>query len=492
MCLDYKARISLDKGNIEESLDYLQEEEVIFRKLGNLNNLIKCLSNQGIDFYIQGLYEKALNKFQEAKKICKENGIKEELASVYENISLAYRKLNEKEKFLKYHNKVKEFLQYDKDPKNIGIILNNSLLTLKGSNVPEENYNFLTDALQYCEKNNLIGTKVIILANLADILIQRGDFDKGEQLLSEAIALSEKYNLNIEKADVLETLGRLLSKKGETEKSITVINNSIKIAKSLNYVSLLIENYVLLGDIQRNRNRLDESFRNYSLALIKFKDITDNITSIELKEQFQKSYENLPKLMEEINNLIESGMLEPNLGELVDLQTISTKACEKVKTKFGLNNESCKEQNLRLKENIMKEFGNKIDTILDEFNKLNYSEILRDFKEALEVYDNKRRSPISMIRNVLEGLVKTIIQSLNEIPQSMNTNLHILEKKGILKATPENAPDRHLEITRLLNLYGLLSTHGSHPNPLDSEMVSSLFIQTIDAISLLLKRIKIK
>ena len=85
-----------------------------------------------------------------------------------------------------------------------------------------------------------------------------------------------------------------------------------------------------------------------------------------------------------------------------------------------------------------------------------------------------------------------MIQELNEKYQNMKVNLIILEKKRILHSTPWNKPDPHLEVNHLYKLYGLLSTHGSNPNPLDSEIVSSFFIQTIDWISLLLKRYKIK
>jgi len=73
--------------------------------------------------------------------------------------------------------------------------------------------------------------------------------------------------------------------------------------------------------------------------------------------------------------------------------------------------------------------------MLTEFN---FTTVVKDFNEAIEIYDENRRAPIPLIRNVLEGTIKGIIRKVGKKLKAMRKNLETLERYKILKPTPKN------------------------------------------------------
>ncbi len=129
-----------------------------------------------------------------------------------------------------------------------------------------------------------------------------------------------------------------------------------------------------------------------------------------------------------------------------------------------------------------------IPSIQISFKLLNYDGLLRDFNEALELYKPERKAPIAMMRIVYEGLITNLIKEFNEKPINMKRNLEILEIHEILRETPGNRGDKHLDLTYSYNLYSRLSYYGSHPNPNGQDIYRQLFFETIGWMEILLKR----
>ena len=208
-----------------------------------------------------------------------------------------------------------------------------------------------------------------------------------------------------------------------------------------------------------------------------------------MRDSYYENFKELPDILEEINNLIEQSSFEPNLNELESLKETSIEMCKTAnKIIEDFNNKKCREQQEALEIkiiNILKGQLKEIKALLAEHN---FNVVIDDFNEALELYDSKRKAPLSLIRTVLEGLVKGIIFKIGKKPKSMIKNLEILEQSDILKPTPDNKQDTHIEKSTVYKIYGILSNYGSHSTPQDSDITPNIFINTIGWIHLILKR----
>ncbi len=130
----------------------------------------------------------------------------------------------------------------------------------------------------------------------------------------------------------------------------------------------------------------------------------------------------------------------------------------------------------------------KISYIKNKLEEENFKNCLRDFNEALNVYDEGRIAPIAVLRRVFECIVNIITKKIEGKKYGISKSLQILENKKILLDTPNNRSDTNLEKNLSYKLYGLLSYYGSHDNPYEPNITNILFYLTIYWIYLILKR----
>lgn len=352
LCYDLLGRLYFDSGNIQKAMEYLEKNERLLIELNDPLNLVKILENQGLIFYYQALYEKVLEKYSLAIKICNENNYNDELSNIYGNLSLTYKHLNNPEKVIEYYEKSMELLQYTKDPEVKASVISNFtfIFETKGFE-PSIIIRHFENLIEYCEEYNLFGTKVMILMNYSEFLIINDKIPEAEEKIKEAVELCHKYNLEIENAMLSTTLAKILIGKGEKAKVISSVRESILIAKKHKNFNVIISNYKFLGEFYKKEEKFYESYRNYNQALSYYQYISDNIISIDLRENYRKNYEYLPKIIDDINNLIESGNVTLNLTELQSIQESSKNACRAADIRYrDLQKEDCikiiKKQNL--------------------------------------------------------------------------------------------------------------------------------------------------
>lgn len=114
--------------------------------------------------------------------------------------------------------------------------------------------------------------------------------------------------------------------------------------------------------------------------------------------------------------------------------------------------------------------------ILFFFNEFHFKEVSSNFLEAIHSLHSKysRKSPLAMMRTVLEGLTKCIIDHLKEKPKGFASNIHTLMDYNII----DNGHN-------YMKLYNKLSRFFSHYNERDINSDNS-FYQTIIAVFLLI------
>jgi len=346
-------------------------------------NIIRNLSNIGNIFYMQGSYEKALESFNEAKNLSIKTNQQSEFAPIYASIALIYLKLKDFEKFNENYELALQNLQYNNNPVEIATILNNSIADIGKEKVTEEVFHFLNKILQLCEIYDLKGIKITILSNLAKYFNQKGEFEEGEKFLKEAIELANKYKLSIDKGEILNSMGYLYFQKGDIERAIDSITKSIKIAKKLQHSFLLLDDYILMGELYKIQSNYNESYRNFTQAFQNYHNIVSSISSYELKAKFINYYQELPKIIEELNDIIESEEISPNIAELSKLQKLSNETCKiLVKEYADFEFEKCIRQNDRLKDFINKHKSRRLEEDARElFRKKDFFNVIPSSKD---------------------------------------------------------------------------------------------------------------
>lgn len=460
-----------------------------YKMLNDIPNQIVGLSSIGLLFKEAQNIVKALKYFHKAEKLCEKNQIYSEIAPIYQNLADLYLELRDLGQFKKYMNLSLQTFENISGEDRLTTFFINLMATMGNISDFEGEEEILLDLLKYSEENNLKGCKITLLLNLGKFYLRKGELDKAEVLTLKALKITNQENISRELCRVNYDLAVIYRNKKDYPNAIEFAQKSLDLSKKTNSLKFSIDNYLILGKIYYDLGRYHQSYRNYSEALNLFRQILDQFSTKELRESYKENFKELPEILANINDIIENQAIEPELLELTNVKQIGIQACKAGERLIeDFNKQKCQDQNDLLERTIVSEFKKTIKEIKLLLPKYSFNVALRDFEEALGIYDSGRKAPLSLIRSVLEGIVKKIVKKLGKKPKGMKKSLEFLEKEQIIKATPQNKQDPHVERSAIYKIYGVLSNYGSHPSPQDSEITPNIFISTIGIIHLILKR----
>jgi tetratricopeptide (TPR) repeat protein len=258
--------------------------------------------------------------------------------------------------------------------------------------------------LEYSEGNNLKGCKIIVLLDLGKIYLRKGNYERSEQSTLNALKIAQESNIRREICATYYDLAVIYKSKGENNKAINFAKKSIDISKEIGDIKLKVKNFLILGEIYYKLDKYLQSYRNYAEALTIFRNILDKLSKKELRGKYKENFQELPKILDKMNKILENSTFEPRLNELIEIKENGTKVCQTATENIeDFNTEKCKTQNEILKQIIVDQFKREIKEINQLLIKYNFKTALRDFNEAQELFDSKRKAPLSLIKNVLEG-----------------------------------------------------------------------------------------
>ncbi len=331
-----KGIINKSLGDFDKSLEFTKKAKKLFKEL-YFDDLLKVYFNIGNTYYFQGNYESSLNNYKKAEKICIENKILKSFSGIYQVISFCYLALNNSDKFREYSGKVFEYLNYVNDPQRQAEILNNlTIPTFFRDETSETLRKFLLKLLEDCNEHNLNNQKVKTLRNLAGISITQGKHAEAKKYFDQALDICKALHYEIDIAYIHNNLGLMYYKEGRLENVIQAMKKSINLSKKYNIVPLIIDGHKLLGKIYKKEKVYDKSYHHYREALDCYQRISGEISSIEQKEQFHILYRYLPKIIKELNNLIDSRDVKTELEELISIQNILKEICSSANKQFKI------------------------------------------------------------------------------------------------------------------------------------------------------------
>lgn len=269
------------KGDPAKSIYYYEQALAILKALDNKDLIPSTMTNIGIVFMKQAVYDKALSNLFEAAIYFEEKKELRSLSSVYNSIGSIYRYERSYDKALQYHAlalEARKELRYDK---GIAGSLNNigTVYTELG-NYDSALYYFNL-SLKLKEIGNLPYEKASTLSNIAETHFLKKNYTLAEtyfievhKLLEEAgdkVGLSESY-YNLARINIVKSAYPLAEKQALL---------SIKIATEAGVSDIRLKAYTLLKKIYT-------STKNYPKALV-YADLFIGLNDTLLGEEKQKS-----------------------------------------------------------------------------------------------------------------------------------------------------------------------------------------------------------
>ncbi len=290
-----------------------------------------ALTNLAAQLRFEGKFENALNNLMKAEEICENEGYYENLVVILIGIGSIYSDMGMQEKTEEYLRKAE---------KSIGSIGNARLVASFYGELGtfyqwignlDKSVEFLNKSLQISRARKLKITTGQIFLNLGIVMSQKGEYDESYNYLIKALKLFKEIKNKILISRVLTSLGILFKNQKNYHKAIKFLEDSQNIAKNENDIMLKIRNYGLLGECYKETKKYYESYRNFTQCLFHYQQLLNNINTISLKESFKERFEDLNNVVHELNNLLESGKIDPEVSEIIKTKEITINTCKKSK-----------------------------------------------------------------------------------------------------------------------------------------------------------------
>jgi len=229
------------------------------------------------------LYE-AQNNLDEALEYAEKLKNKRSLGIIYNYKGKIQLINNELDNAIKSLNKAIEIQRMTKDDENLAY----SYKTLGEIFAHKKDYSQASD---YFKSAKNLFQQEDLIEGLSETLLIEGEtettlnnFKKARQIIEQSLVESKKIGASKIQSDALIKLAVINNELGDYEKAISYSYDGIQIAKEKNYTNILIEAYLNLSRIYKNK-------KNYETSLVymeKYIKLSDSIKSIKVMHSSQE------------------------------------------------------------------------------------------------------------------------------------------------------------------------------------------------------------
>mgnify|MGYP000566098013 CR=1 FL=1 len=441
-------------SNLDKAKEEFKEAMHFFRKEQDTIGVILGYLNVGGIEYEQGVWEKSLEKYQEAYDLFdrKEKKYSYLKAAILSGLSSVYEKMGEFDNSIKYAKQSLEmdYVELERYPEKITLSLNKLARLEFSRKNHEEAFEYLKTSDSIIDLYNVDSNRPIAATIRGKFLIELEKYQEAFEILSEVKPLLEKYNLEGGfKIDYHKSLGIAYYHKGSIKEAIKTLLFAEKKAEEEGFNNQLstIKKYLALSYRATNKNEL---------AFAKLREsqkISDSLFGIE-KQKVLKEVEAKYQTEKRENELLqvkaEKATTELNLSNqrfityglvlgLLVLLLIGFAIVQRNKREHQLALSKQKEQNLQsiiiaeekertriareLHDGIVQQIGATIIKSRNTFKKLGVSEQpeSEELLQELEASSKEIRFiSHQMMPRVLEekGLISALEELLNNSFQS--------------------------------------------------------------------------
>lgn len=237
-----------ETGRPDDGLDYLFEALAIQEQLKDKVAISNVLNNIAVFFHTQGKYNEAIKYMHQVCALDRENGDSSALGYTYSNLG-AFHYFNEaNDSALFYHNK---------------------------------SYEIRTNLKEDFQRARSLN-------NIANVLVDMGEFDKAMQVYEEAIAIKRSMDNPMELALVLDNVGQSLIMSGEEVRAFPYLLEANGILDSLNDKDNLIKNSRYLAYSYAAKRNFKEAYELLDVTYKLRTSLFDEAKSQQAEEMMAK------------------------------------------------------------------------------------------------------------------------------------------------------------------------------------------------------------
>ncbi len=273
-----RGNILLDKGNYEGAIICYKKVLSFSNQIEYASGIAKGYANLGVGYYLIGDYARAIDYYNEAIPKLEASNDSINLATITANLSAFYQLVGDFKMAIEVCNKSLSYINENDHVARSSISIN------LGRNYTELNeYSkalfYYKEALALSKPISHVRNMVSAYNNIGTSYVSLGYFNKGIENLETGLKLAAKHKMESDVAHLKFFIAKAYNEHKFTRKAKLFAEQSSMIADSLKIMELMVDNYLLLGDIY---TQLDD-YSSCNKVLLKH---------IQAKEAIQDEYYN--------------------------------------------------------------------------------------------------------------------------------------------------------------------------------------------------------
>jgi len=445
--LEQKAEANFDISNIlsdknsdyKGALKYLEISCKIFEQLNDNLSLGSCLNNQGLAYYYDTQYEKAIEFYINALKITE---YKTKLAAAHTlgNIALInmqYRRWDQA--LIYYHQALKHAKLFNKNSMISEQLINIGVAYLFNDE--------LDKSIVYFDKATILQNEIgntrsifIIAKRLGEVYVEKQKYTKAMQYYQEAFSLSEKMSSDSAYIEIIMAMGVLNTKFKKYELAIINFEKALERAKKTKRKPYIYEAHENLYLTNKDLGDLSKSLFHYEKYIqLKTektqKDRLNKITELEekFKAQQRESQINLLQKENQLESLRNQRIQYASLFIIAFLLTLAFFWVLRQKQISSLADERTKmmEELIEKKNQLLADVSHELGTPLTVL-KLQVESLKDDLEDDIQASYDALDNKINDIEHLIEDihqLAQSDIGALQicKVPFELNETLNFWE-----------------------------------------------------------------
>ncbi len=267
-CLNGQASILLWRGELDDAMALLKEQERVCLDLGDLSGLQRSLSSQGLVLWRRGDLDGAMVLQKEVESICRELGDSDALQRSLGSQGLILSNRGDLDGAMALYKEKERICRELGNPSSLQISLGNQASILYGRGDLDGATKLQKEVERTClELGDKFGLSAT-LGNQAVILTDRGDLDGAMALLAEQERICRELDNPVGLAGTLNNQAVIFQLRGDLERAMELYKEVERISREHGYplhlpISLGNQAEILieLGDLDRAMELLKESER---------------------------------------------------------------------------------------------------------------------------------------------------------------------------------------------------------------------------------------
>jgi tetratricopeptide (TPR) repeat protein len=221
------------QGDYDKAIDYYSKSLKIDEELGDKKGMAISLNNIGNIYEEQGGYNKAIDYYFKSLKIKEEIGDKEGMSVSYNNIGVVYQEQGDYNNAIDYFSKSLKIEEEIGNKKGIARSFNNIGLIYMQQGDYGNAINYYSKSLKIKEKIGEKKEMAVSLNNIGSIYNKQGDYDNAIAYYSKGLKIDEEVGNKKGMAISLNNIGSIYKEEGNYEQALDYNNRSLIIAQEV-------------------------------------------------------------------------------------------------------------------------------------------------------------------------------------------------------------------------------------------------------------------